>query len=209
MTTPPDPSALWSDGFVCVPRRWYPKDRIADETYSKREAKVDLLFLANHDERNGLPSGCCDPSLSFLAVRWKWQRSKVVRFLKRLEKESIIRWEKWADRRNKVTRFLAYEPPRADTLTTQRKMRSRYTQSPSLHGFSDPPRHIPIVPSDTVPDPNRTKRVGSAKKVEVREEKRACPQCWQIEIGADQAACGRCIGLESLGKEITEWQSER
>ena len=205
-----DPNDLWGDGFVCVPRRLFPKDRLAEGKCSKREAHVDLLFLANHDERGGLRKGYCDPSLSFLAERWKWDKSKVVRFLEGLGRERIIIREKWPGRRQTVTRFLAYEPPKKiDTLAIQRKSRSRYTQSQSQRGFSDPPRHIPIVPSDTVPDPNRTKRVGSAKKEEVREGKKTCPQCWHIEIGADQAACSRCIGLDELDHEIAEWKSER
>ena len=99
-----DPNDLWSDGFVCVPRRWYPKDRIAEETYSEREAKVDLFFLANHDERDGLARGSCDPSLSFLVERWNWKKSRVVRFLKELEREQITIREKWPGRRQTVTR---------------------------------------------------------------------------------------------------------
>ena len=207
----PDPNDLWSDGFVCVPRRWFPKDRIADkEAYSQREAKVDLLFLANHDERNGLPKGYCDPSLSFLAERWNWERSKVVRFLDGLETEQVILREKWPGRKYMVTQFLAYEPPqKADTLAIQRKTRSRYSEDQSASGFSHPPRYSPIGPTDTVPEPNRTKRVGSARKEEVKGVRRVCPECWEIEIGADQAACSRCIGINEQKKEIAEWQPER
>ncbi len=205
-----DPNDLWSDGFVCVPRRWFPKDRIAKEACSEREAKVDLLFLANHDERGGLPKGYCDPSLSFLAERWNWDKSKVCRFLERFERERTILREKWPGRKHTVTRFLAYDPPqKADTLATQRKAPSRYNEVESRRGFSPPPRHSSTVPTDTVPEPNRTKRVGSARKEEVREEKKTCPQCWQIEIGADQVACGRCIGMSQQEEEIAEWQPEQ
>ena len=158
----PDPNELWSHGFVSVPRRWFPKDRIAGGKCSKREAVVDLFFLVNPDERDGLSKGCCDPSLSFLAERWNWTKSKVVRLLKKLERERIIVREKWPGRSQTVTRFLAYEPsPKTDTLATQQKTRKRYTELQSPSGFSHPPRHSPIVPTDTVPKPNRTKRVGS------------------------------------------------
>ncbi len=206
----PHPNDLWGDGFVCVPRRWFPKDKIAKEVYSRREAKVDLLFLANHDERGGLPKGCCDPSLSFLVERWNWEKSKVVPFLKGLERESIILREEWPGRRQTVTRFLAYEPPKkTDTLAIQRKTNNRYSEGQFRHGLSHPPRHSAIGPPDTVTEPNRTKRVGSARKEEVREEKKPCPQCFQIEIAADQPACSRCIWNGQLKNEIAEWQPER
>ena len=113
---------------MSVPRRWFPKDRIAGGKCSKREAVVDLFFLVNPDERDGLSKGCCDPSLSFLAERWNWTKSKVVRLLKKLERERIIVREKWPGRSQTVTRFLAYEPsPKTDTLATQQKTRKRYT----------------------------------------------------------------------------------
>lgn len=195
---------------MCVPRRWYPKDRIAKEAYSRREAKVDLLFLANHDERGGLPRGYCDPSLSFLAERWNWDKSKVVRFLKGLGRERIILREKWPGRKHTVTRFLAYDPPqKADTLATQRKTPSRYNEAQSRRGFSPSPRHSSTVPTDTVPDPNRPKRVGSARKEEIREGMKTCPECWQTEIRGDQAACSRCIGHPELESQMNEWQPEQ
>lgn len=207
----PHPNDLWSDGYMRVPRRWFPKDRVAEkEASSKREAKVDLLSLTNHNERDGLPKGYCDPSLSFLARRWKWTRSKVVRFLKELERERIIIREKWPGRRQTVTRFLAYEPPKkTDTLAIQRKTNNRYSEGQSHHGLSHPPRHSAIEPPDTVPEPNRTKRVGSARKEGIGKEKKSCPECWHTEISADQVACGRCIGMSQQEEEIAEWQPEQ
>ena len=175
-----------------------------------RRGMVDLLFLANHDERGGLPKGYCDPSLSFLAERWNWDKSKVVRFLKELEHERIIIREKWPGRRQTVTRFLAYEPPKkTDTLAIQRKTDNRYSEGQSHHRLSHPPRHSAIGPPDTVPEPNRTKRVGSARKEEVGKEKKRCPECWHTEISVDQVACGRCIGMSQQEEEIAEWQPEQ
>ena len=85
------------------------------ETFTKWQAWVDLLILANH--KSGMISirgnvvkidaGQIAASRKFLGKRWKWSEGKVLRFLKLLETEqqivqqkstvvtiySIVRWE--------------------------------------------------------------------------------------------------------------------
>ena len=210
-----DPDDLWSDGYVMMPRRWFPKaghrgpgSIDSDKAAREPEARVDLLALANHDYRNGLEPGCCDPSLQFLADRWNWDRSRVVRFLRRLERENVIAREKPLGRRNAVTRFLAYDPPKkADTSATHPRSRDRYRESPAPNGFRGSSRHSPSRPTDTAPGPNRTKRIARARKEE-GYKKKACPSCWHVEIDAAEEACGGCLGLPSLDDEITRWRPE-
>ena len=182
-----------------VPRCWFPKAGHrgpqaldSDNPAREPEARVDLLMMANHDNRNGLERGCCDPSLGFLADRWNWDRSKVRRFLQRLERGSFITRENRKGRRQTVTRFLAYGPPQeADTLATHSRGRSRHNGSQVPQPVQGRPRHSPPVPTNTVRDPNRTKRVGSARKEEV-SEKKACSCGRNVEIDADEEACSTC-----------------
>ena len=209
------PEDVWSDGYLMIPRRWFPKaghrgrdaldfDRQAREP----EARVDLLAMANHDDRNGLARGCCDPSLQFLADRWNWTRSKVVRFFDRLEREAVITRQKRTGQKRSMTRFLAYDPPqRAGTSAVQSEGQSRYKESQSPQGLPGIARHSPAMPSGTPAGPNRTKRVALARKEEGYERK-ACPSCWSVEIGVDDEACSRCLGLSGLQAEIDAWQPD-
>ncbi len=209
------PDDLWSDGYVIVPRRLLPKAGHrgphawdSDKPARESEARLDLWGMANHDNRNGLHRGCCDPSLDFLAQRWNWDRSKVVRFLQRLERDMLIVREKRTGSKRTVTRFLAYDrPSKADTSAIQRKHRSRYKESQSPKGFPGIARHSPPMRPDTVPEPNRTKRVALARKEEGYQRKK-CPECWDVEIDADKEVCNRCLGLPDLRAEIDAWQPE-
>ncbi len=69
-----------------------------DEAFSKGQAWIDLLILANHKAgivrtRSGVvdvPRGSLAWSKEKLAVRWKWSRGKVLRFLAELCKQLMI-----------------------------------------------------------------------------------------------------------------------
>lgn len=69
-----------------------------DKPFDKRSAWIDLLLLANYEDKkktyNGKVIKCTrgDVNLSyqFLANRWGWSRGKVVRFLKLLESDGMV-----------------------------------------------------------------------------------------------------------------------
>lgn len=195
--TPADPADLWSDGYVLTPRRLFPKGWIADEPVSEREATLDLWFLANHDDRNGLSRGQCDPSLSFLSERWGWDKSRVRRFLKRLESEGVVTRHKGRGRKRIVTTLRAYDPPRkSDTLATPKK--------PTSKAASGGVR-------DTSPDTNRTKSSRSAKSKRVgrrTDELRPCPTCGLAGIAVDVSECLGCRQRSETEAEIDAWTPE-
>lgn len=68
------------------------------EPFTKGQAWVDLLMMANHDNRKRLAGGKVEMfrrgtvyhSTYDLAKRWKWSRSKVTRFLDLLEAEKMV-----------------------------------------------------------------------------------------------------------------------
>lgn len=68
------------------------------EPFTKGQAWVDLLMLANHKTtksvQNGIVFGhcigCVDRSLLWLSDRWGWSRGKAKRFLELLQKEGMV-----------------------------------------------------------------------------------------------------------------------
>lgn len=69
-----------------------------DKPFTKGQAWVDLLLLADYEDNTGLyrggikhyKSGVVYRSIKYLAVRWGWSRDKVRRYLKNLENEEMV-----------------------------------------------------------------------------------------------------------------------
>lgn len=69
-----------------------------DEPFDKRSAWIDLLLMANHEDKqmmfNGVPiivqRGQRMTSIKALAEKWKWSRHKVSDFLNVLERDNMI-----------------------------------------------------------------------------------------------------------------------
>lgn len=69
-----------------------------DEPYDKARAFIDLIFLANYEDKKAklgsqivvCKRGDVNLSIKYLAKRWGWSRHKVSDFLDLLEKDSII-----------------------------------------------------------------------------------------------------------------------
>ena len=71
-----------------------------DEPFGKRDAYIDLLLLANYEEKPFYPKhssqvitihvGQFVTSCEKLAVRWKWSKKRVANFLNQLEKGNAI-----------------------------------------------------------------------------------------------------------------------
>ena len=69
-----------------------------EEPFSRGQAWIDLIMMANHNDRDVLfngrlihvEKGCRITSLRRLSERWKWSIHKVSDFLNLLEKEGMI-----------------------------------------------------------------------------------------------------------------------
>ena len=202
-----DPNDLWSDGWVKVPRRLLPKAQDREKRPArKREALVDLWALANHDDRNGLSRGCCDPSIDFLAERWNWDRNKVVRFFHRLERERFIARLKRPGLARTVTQFLAYDPPpKTDNPAIQPAPNGRHTNPKPESGSSQDVRHGSVISSDTDTRPNRSKRTTRAS-VKERDRETVCTSCGSVETNADQDVCSRCLSSDQMQQDIEHFR---
>jgi len=64
-----------------------------EEPFTKGQAWVDLLLLAQSSDNKNYKAGCIYRSLNDLSTRWKWSRGRVTRFLDYLTRESMIHTE--------------------------------------------------------------------------------------------------------------------
>ena len=70
-----------------------------DRPFSKGQAWIDLLLLANFKEKKFIRKnevvegkrGCVYESILGLSRRWGWSREKTTRFLKQLESDGMVR----------------------------------------------------------------------------------------------------------------------
>src|SRR3954466_12746518 len=85
-------------GLFCVARKLWVDPDFEDEPFSEREAFLWLVGEAAwrpYRKRVGrgsvaLDRGQCCHSIRFLAERWRWSKSRVHRFLERLQKRGIL-----------------------------------------------------------------------------------------------------------------------
>ena len=88
-------------GWICLHRSiqdsWLWENK-KDECFSNGQAWIDMILLANHEEKkirlNGdivtIERGQFHTSVVKLAERWNWSRNRVNRFLKLLEKDNMV-----------------------------------------------------------------------------------------------------------------------
>lgn len=86
------------EGYICLSRRLQEHWLWKDEPYDKARAWIDLLFLANYEDRKTsykgeiivCKRGDVNLSISYLSKRWKWSRKKTTAFLNLLEKDNMV-----------------------------------------------------------------------------------------------------------------------
>lgn len=86
-----------------------------DEPFDRRSAWIDLLLLANHEDKKTLFDGNAIvvkrgeriTSVRILAERWKWSPKKVLNFLRLLESEKMI--ERKSDNKKTLLSIVNYD----------------------------------------------------------------------------------------------------
>lgn len=89
---------MYDEGFILAYRSTWKSPHFDDEPFSQREAWLWMIAEAcwapTTTRINGkmvtLERGQFTHSVRFLAEKWKWSKSKVSRFLKRLKNETVI-----------------------------------------------------------------------------------------------------------------------
>lgn len=129
-------------GWISIHRKIQQSDIWLDkEPFDKRSAWIDLIMMANHEDRQVLFDGKFIEvkrgekitSLRMLSEKWKWSRNKVKRFLKLLESGSMI--ELKIDHQKTTYKIVNYNVYQNDDLskrTTERpqKDHERTTNGP-------------------------------------------------------------------------------
>ena len=91
-----------AQGWISIHRQLQSHWLWEDKPFSRGQAWIDLLLLANHADNKFLfgnelievKAGCFITSERKLAERWGWSRKKVDCFLKLLEKDNMLVMEK-------------------------------------------------------------------------------------------------------------------
>jgi len=91
-----------NNGWVKIHRKIQDNDLWLCEPFSKAQAWIDLIFLANHKDGGffvrgnwvAVKRGEVGYSKESLAVRWKWSRNKVLRFISLLENRGQVEQHK-------------------------------------------------------------------------------------------------------------------
>lgn len=106
------------DGWIKLHRRLADQPMWVDEPFTRGQAWVDLLIMANHSDgflrvqgiKVPLSRGDVGRSEATLAGRWKWSRGKVRRFVEELISEKMINKKSFknTDRRKSVITIMNY-----------------------------------------------------------------------------------------------------
>ena len=105
------------DGWISLYRQLQDNRLWLLEPFTQGQAWVDLLLLANHmpgliDKRGiriDLKRGQCGWSELSLSYRWKWSRGKVLRFLKYLEQQEMIKTEQQINKVSTIITICNYD----------------------------------------------------------------------------------------------------
>ena len=81
------------DGFYLMYRGWLLHPALDERQYCHRAAWAYLIDRASHRKRRHLDRGQLAASCQQLATEWGWTKSRAERFLKTLQKGSMIRVE--------------------------------------------------------------------------------------------------------------------
>ena len=111
-------------GWIKLHRCLFSSSMWTNEVFTRAQAWIDLIGLANYQDGfiriQGIKVDVLRGELAIseenLAIRWKWSRGKVRRFLQELRDEAMITKENHAkqDRRKAVITILNYEKYQSD-----------------------------------------------------------------------------------------------
>jgi len=126
-----------SKGWVAIYRQLLENPIWLSEPFTRGQAWVDLILLANHEanfirvngHRIDLQRGQCGWSQTKLCARWKWSRKKARSFLKELVKDGMILLET-NNRKNVITLCNYNKYSNIDPTEEPQKNRRRTAEEP-------------------------------------------------------------------------------
>lgn len=122
-------------GWISVHRKIQSHWLWEDKPFSKGQAWIDILLLANHEDKKTLMDGQlievkrgeCITSEPKLAERWGWSRTKVRNFLEMLEQDEMIKNIKEGRKRTrlKVLHYNEYQDSENKRKTTEEQEKNK------------------------------------------------------------------------------------
>jgi len=144
-------------GWIKVHRKILESQVWTSEPFSRGQAWVDLLLLANHeygffylrDHKIEVQRGQVGWSHLKLSQRWKWSRTKVKRFIKDLEKEqqvvqqqshstsviTILNYEEYQEKEQQKDNRKATEKQQKDTNKKNKEEIKKNKEVPAFEDF--------------------------------------------------------------------------
>ena len=152
-----------SEGWISLHRKLQNNPIWSSETFTRGQAWVDLLLLANHKDgylridgkRIDVKRGQLGWSILNISKRWKWSRGKTTRFLKELETDGQITLK--TDTKNSII-----------TLCKYNEYQSASTPRSTTHGTTD--EHHVVQQTDTNNNVNNKNNVNNVNKQKVTLE---------------------------------------
>ncbi len=172
------------EGWVKLHRRISENDLWTSEKFTRGQAWIDMIMLANHSDgfirSNGMKIPIKRGQLGWseikLSERWKWSRGKVRRFLKELKNEQMIVQQK--SRRNPILTVINYEMYQSD---------------------GTPDGQVIVHQTDNRQYPNKNvKNEKNVKKVSTGTKKTQIPDDWKPNEKAKEIADDEGYSLEEL-----------
>lgn len=127
-------------GYFKVDRQIFTHWLWEDKPFSKGQAWIDLIGLANYEDGKTpykgeivkCERGTVYRSISFLAKRWGWSRDKTRTFLKLLESDSMIRLKATTNQTTiTLINYGKYQDvPTTDSSTNRQRVRQRTDSEP-------------------------------------------------------------------------------
>ena len=148
---------------------WY-----MDDHFSKGQAWVDLILMANHGTSadGKYKRGHIYTSISYLHRHWSWSKEKVINFLQYLVDHDMIivvsRTSKGLIIR--ICNYNKYQPEKPTTLSLAKSTTFPTSSNPcESKGESKSPTTFPTTQTSTKPTPNNNKISLNKKKEEEKE----------------------------------------
>ena len=185
-----------SDGWIKLHRKLSDNPLWYSEPFTRGQAWVDLLLLANHedgffylrDHKITVLRGQVGWSILKLATRWKWSRSKATKFLNDLEKEqqvkqlqshsttviTIINYESYQKKEQQV------EQQKSNRKTTEKQQED--TNKNDKNYKNDKKKELVLSDSQESDHPQRVLSKAEKLKREIEEMQSALGAAWATNM---------------------------
>lgn len=182
-----------NDGWIKLHRKLSANDIWLEKPFSKGQAWIDLLMFATQNTHKSVrgktdvtyKQGYVYESISYLADRWGWSRSKIYRFYSVLENAGMIEFKGWTGVRTantthratplRIVNWAFYQGERTEKRTRSRTANETHPKKdiyPKNDISKEPPKSPTggLTPDGEIPDMYRDRFNSYAEYVAWRNQ---------------------------------------